>query len=162
MKKHIFTLLCVAFLGTMALAQSLQPSQVPATVKKSLITKYPKTLDLQWEKLGSNYQAQFLLGENWYTVIFTSNGEWISTERYAEERDLPAAIIQDIERQFSDGYIAAVLIVEKPKTSKTYHIQIDFEDDSYELVYNQEGKLQSKTKTEYQEELGDDYQDSED
>jgi hypothetical protein len=155
MKKQLFTLLCVAFLGSMALAQSLQPSQVPSNVKKSLMTKYPKTLDLQWEKIGSNYQAQFLNGENWYAVVFTSAGEWVSTERYGEEKDLSTAVAQHIQANFSDGYISSVLIVEKPKTAKTYKIQIDFDDDSYELIYTHDGKLQSKTKTEYTDESED-------
>ncbi|MEY2923942.1 MAG: hypothetical protein RLZZ337_482 [Bacteroidota bacterium] len=150
MKKLIFTLLCAVFMGITVNAQSVTAAQVPSAIKKAMMMKYPKASGVQWEKQASNYEAQFMLGNNWTTANFDAAGVWLQTSSFMDPEAVPANISAAAQKDVPGGNIISATMVEKNKAGKTYLVQYATETDAYNLVYSADAKLISKEKEVYE------------
>ena len=157
MKRITLILLCAVLMSISAYAQTVTAAQVPGPVKKSLITKFPKATDVEWEKVAANYQAQFTNGNDWTVALFSATGEWQKTEISLDTEMLPATLKTSISKNFK-GFetTSATKIINKGGTN--YLVQVDSETEGYEVLIKEDGTVVKKTKVEYIEE---DYEESE-
>jgi hypothetical protein len=155
MKKIIITLLCAAFLSVTAVAQVVPASQVPAVVKKTFLSKFTKTSDLEWEKKGTDYLAQFVSGNAWMSATFSAAGLWLETTSAIESTALPVVVSSAIKKAYPGWEINAATVAEKANVGKQYEVLVDKDNETYNLLYKADGTFISKTKVEYEE---DDFQ----
>lgn len=159
MKKLIFTLLCAVFVSIAVNAQTLTAAQVPPAVKKAVMMKFPKASGVQWEKQQANYEAQFMLGNNWTTASFDAAGQWLSTSSFLDPEALPANISAAVKKEIPGSEILSVTATEKAKVGKTFLVQAATEVDTFDLVYKVDGTMVSKTQVVYEEEETDESSD---
>ena len=145
MKKITLILLCAVFMSISAYAQTITAAQVPGPVKKSLITKFPKASDIEWEKVSANYQAQFTNGNDWTVAIFSATGDWIKTEISIDTETLPATLKTAIAKNFK-GYEVTSATKMINKGGASYLVQVDSETDGYEALFKEDGTLIKKSK----------------
>ena len=55
-------------------AQKLMSNDVPANFTESLFKKYSKAPDIEWEKYGTDYKAEFGIGRMEYEVWLNKDG----------------------------------------------------------------------------------------
>jgi len=79
-------------------AQSVPAAQVSSAVKKTLMTKYPKAHDVEWEKESSNYMAMFSNGEDWTEAVFTATDVWTTSNVNIDPEKMPAALAATVKR----------------------------------------------------------------
>lgn len=79
MKKLIFLMIGLVTVS-ITKAQKVSEKEVPAVVKSVLQRNYPDTNDLKWEKEAENYDAEFEVAENGYSVLIDPTGNIIETE----------------------------------------------------------------------------------
>ncbi len=155
MKKIIFTLLCAVFASIAVNAQTVAAAQVPSAVKKAVMMKYPKASGVQWEKQQANYEAQFMLGNNWTTAAFNAAGQWLQTSSFLEATALPASITASINKEVPGAEILSATSVDKAKGGKIFMVQAATEIDTYDFTYNADGSMVSKTKVVYEDDESD-------
>jgi hypothetical protein len=155
MKKIIFTLLCAVFASIAVNAQTVAAAQVPSAVKKAVMMKYPKASGVQWEKKQANYEAQFMLGNNWTTAAFSPAGEWLETASFIEATALPANIIASVKKEVPGAEILSATAIEKAKVGKSFMVQAATEVDTFDLTYKADGTMVSKTKVVYEDDESD-------
>jgi hypothetical protein len=148
MKKITLILLCAVFMSISVYAQSVPAAQVPSAVKKTLMTKYPKAQDVEWEKESSNYMAMFSNGEDWTEAVFTAAGVWTTSNVNIDPEKMPAALSATVKKANPGLEISGVNRIESAKGAPTYEIQLDSEDASYIAIYKADGTLVSKKQAE--------------
>ncbi len=155
MKKSVFVWLCAVLMSVSAYAQSVTAAQVPSPVKKAMMTKYPKSNDIEWEKAGNTYIAMFSAGDDWTVATFTDKGVWAKTDVSIDPETLPAAVKTAISKLF-EGYEATSANKIETPSGTTYLAQVVGEDARYEVIFKADGSVVKKTKQEEEE-----YEDSE-
>lgn len=159
MTKSLFVWLCAVLMSVSAYAQSVTAAQVPSPVKKAMMTKYPKSSDLDWEKDGINYKAMFSAGDDWTVATFTPKGEWVGTDISVDPETLPATVKTAISKTFVGYEATSANRLESP-SGTTYLIQVYAEDAGYEVVLKPDGSVVKKTKLEDEIEEDDSESDS--
>jgi hypothetical protein len=161
MTKSIIVWLCAVLMSISVSAQSIPAAKVPCPVKKTLIVKYPKAAEVEWEKVGSTYIAMFANDDDWTEATFSQTGVWQTTSGNIDPAKLPNALAQTVRKGNPDFEISSVIRKDAASTPPTYEITLDSETDTYTTVYKADGTLISKAKNE-DGDGSEDYEDSDD
>ncbi len=128
--KKVF-LLCIIALGVLSVkGQDLLDSEVPETVKKVVNNKFPEVYDLEWEKSGENFEADFELNRYDNSVWINPAGEILQQKSEISKTDLPAAVIRAIELKYANYRIDDSDKIHSGE--KTYY-KVDLENSNSEL-----------------------------
>ena len=151
MKKSVIVWLCAVLMSVSAYAQSIPAAKVPSPVKKTLMTKYPKASEVEWEKVGTSYLAMFSNGDDWTEATFSATGVWQKTAVNMHPEKLPAALAQTVKKGNPNFEISSVIRKDVAAGPPTYEIILDGETESYTAIYKADGTLVSKVKAEEEE-----------
>lgn len=78
-----------------------QKEKAPKAVKENFKIKYSNENGLDWEKdKNGNFKASFKKEGKYFRVDFSSNGNWIETERTIDKKDLPELIQNILVKEF--------------------------------------------------------------
>jgi hypothetical protein len=99
MMYRLFFIVSVVCLSLNAQAQELKESSVSAGVVNSFRSMYPESYVYEWEwsKKKQMYEAEFMHRGFKHEAYFTSEGEWLYTEKDMSYRDLSENITKLIE-----------------------------------------------------------------
>ncbi|RTQ53317.1 hypothetical protein EJV47_00840 [Hymenobacter gummosus] len=79
----------------------VKPNQVPEAVRSSLAARFPSTTDLEWKKVGSDYEADFEVNTVDHDALFTAAGELVKYKLDIPTTELPEAVRTAISQQYS-------------------------------------------------------------
>ncbi len=143
--KQILILLFAVVTTSNVQAQKLKESEVPAPVKKAFMQKFPKAKDAKWEKEDATaIEAEFKMDNSEYSAKFDLEGKWLETEMEVDKKQLPAAILATIAKEFSDFKIEEAEKVETPGNDLVYELELEKKEITYEVQFNKEGKVLKK------------------
>lgn len=114
MKRIVIFSLMILFAGTMAFAQSIKASDVPAGVLKAYQMKVIDTLPTKWEKSGEFYTARFKKSKLTASMVFKESAEWIWTRWEISSQYLPKKVIAYLTANYPKYKIASSIIEYKP------------------------------------------------
>lgn len=126
MKTMIF--LFGLFLSISTFAQEVGSSRIPADVTKAFEDKYQGAELDEWEFSDESgfYQAEFEMDRKEYEAYFTSDGEWVYTERDIKKSDLPQAVLDAIQNsEYSDWEIDDVEEHDTAANGLIYEIELE-------------------------------------
>jgi hypothetical protein len=161
MTKSIIVWLCAVLMSISVSAQFIPADKVPGPVKKTLIIKYPKAAEVEWEKVGSTYIAMFANDDDWTEATFSQTGVWQTTSVNMDPDKLPVALVQIVKKGNPSFEISSVIRKDAAATPPIYEITLDSETETYTAVYKADGTLISKVKNE-DGNGSEDYEDSDD
>lgn len=151
MKQNVF-LIATILVCSYANAQKLKDSDVPAAAKKTFTQKFPAANDVKWEKEDdASIEAEFKIGKVEYSATFDQAGKWLETESEIKKSELPQAILSAITKEFSGFKIEEAEKLETPE-GKFYEVKLEKKEISYEVQFNEAGKVLKKEKVEEKEE----------
>lgn len=132
------------------------PSQaqrmVPEKVTSAFHDKFPHVDRTSWEKENENeWEGEFKMDGTEYSASFTSNGDWIETEREIKKSEIPGDIIAIINKAYSDYEIEEAEMGENQQ-GKFYEFEIEVGEKEYEVMIDANGKLTSKASDEERDE----------
>jgi hypothetical protein len=142
MKKALIIISIFSFSIT-AVAQTIEPSEVPKLVASNLHKTHPYPENIKWEMDYDNYVARFDKDKVKVSITYNKDGEWIKTETPVTHKSLPAAVKSCMTKQFDiykENYIEKV---EKPD-GVFYHIDLEYNQLDYEVVISESGELIKK------------------
>lgn len=118
-------------------------SAVPENVEKAFQSRFPQAEEVEWMEGEAGYEAIFLLGDYSKSAIFNENGEWLETNTFLNEDQVPAEIIQALKTLYSgDTYTYNnFILTESNREEPTYQLSVDSEEKSISLVMDAKGNV---------------------
>lgn len=141
MKKYIIITLAAAFGLTMAKAQKLSATQVPAAVKNSFAKAYPNQT-VKWEKEKDKYEAAFKKNGADMSVLYTTAGEATETETDIKTTELPAPVLSYIKTNMPGKSITEAAKITTTAGVVTYEAEVAGQD----MIFDDKGKFIKKIK----------------
>lgn len=123
---------------TMAVAQTVKSSNVPAPAKDALMKKYPEASKVTWEKEKGNYEANWggKSGED-MSVQFTPAGVFIEQVAAISPSQLPAAVSSYVKAHYKGVKITEAGKVTDAKGSLKYEAEVKGKD----LMFDEKGNF---------------------
>ncbi|MBX0334923.1 PepSY-like domain-containing protein [Pontibacter sp. HSC-14F20] len=113
---------------------------VPATVREALSTSFPNATDIDWEKKGEDFEADFDIDRVDYSALFNSSGSMMKHKYNIAETELPEAIRTTITQNYADRKIDdPEVLVQNGDT--LYQVELDHTTSADEkLVFSADGQ----------------------
>ncbi|WP_157418075.1 PepSY-like domain-containing protein [Aequorivita capsosiphonis] len=138
--KTVKTLMLLLFVTTIAVAQDLNPSELPETVKNAFLKDYSKATDVEWERDMENYKVEFDMERMEQEIWYTASGEVIKKEQDITEADLPQGIRDAIKSKYPDYRVDDVEMTwQDGKT--TYEVELEKGKEEWKIVYDSNGNV---------------------
>ncbi|MDO6390439.1 PepSY-like domain-containing protein [Pontibacter sp. BT731] len=120
-------------------AQDVAEKDVPEAVKSALSQKYANATDLDWEKHGENYEADFDVNRIDHAVMIDPSGKILMTRHDLMEKDLPQNIQTAISQNYKGMRVDDVEQVEKDGNTY-YQLELDQKGKDKKIVLSKDGK----------------------
>lgn len=138
--KLIITLFAIFF--TINLSTCQESSAVPAVVQQAWEAKYPNENDPDWEiDSNGNYESHFKKKGVKYRADFSPKGYWIETETNITETDLPIAIRQRLDAEYSDLKITEIEKVEHYTKGLFYDVEFKRKGKNKDVEFDASGNI---------------------
>jgi uncharacterized membrane protein YkoI len=149
--KKVLLMIGLVVAGYSINAQDVVDSKsVPDKVSSALTQKYPdlRSGDIEWEKKGSHYKAEFTKDGQDYEVKFDNTGNWVSTEIELTEKDLPEKVRNGLNKsEYKSWKVKDVEKKEKPQGKTLYRIEVEKGEQEYDVYFDPEGTIVKKHKS---------------
>jgi uncharacterized protein YxeA len=129
--------------------QGRQQTDVPSNVSSALMEKYPNlnSRDVEWNKEGSNYQAEFMNKGIKYEVVIDDSGNWVATETEISKSELPDKVKEGLKNsEYGSWNVNEVEKRESPEAKSMYIIEVEKGNQDYDVYFDQNGKVMKKVK----------------
>ena len=142
MKKVMF-LLGFATVAVATQAQNLKSENVPAAIKLSFEKHFPNAKEVEWEKEGANYEAEFKWKEAGHSMVMDTQGNLLETELEIKVDELPEAARKYIAEKYPNQKIKEAARITLQNGAVKYEAEINGKD----VMFNGNGNfIQEKSK----------------
>lgn len=142
MMKSTIYLFVLLGIGSIACEDELVEKDVPEAVKSGLTATFPEAAQVEWEKEGEHFEAEFLFNTLEHEALLTAEGEVLKYKHDITEAELPEAVRSSVNQQHAGMIISDP---EKLQLQDQVFYQLELEKDKQELklVYNESGQEQT-------------------
>jgi len=99
-----------SFLGC---SQNLAVGELPSLVQNGLKTQFPTATDVEWEKNGNLFEAEFDINQTDHTALLDGTGKIVMHKQDIEATQLPEPVAKALRTNFSGYQIDDLEQVEK-------------------------------------------------
>ncbi|MFD3003944.1 hypothetical protein ACFS7Z_26545 [Pontibacter toksunensis] len=119
------------------------PNDVPEQVKSTLTSNFSAAMDVEWEKTGGNYTAEFEVAGVDHDALITPAGELLQYKHTIPDTELPDAVTAAILQQHSDKHLDEA---EKLYRGNEVFYQVEMENTGTDLylVFSPDGQEQAE------------------
>jgi uncharacterized membrane protein YkoI len=154
--KKIMVLVALVLTISLAHAQKLKETDLPAAVKDSFAKRFPQAKNVSWSKENdAEYEAEFKINGTEQSVNFDQAGKWLMTETEIKKSELPAAVQASIAKEFPGYKIEETEKTESAANGSFYEIEVEKGKVTYEVQISADGKV-IKKEEEKEDKDGDD------
>ena len=143
MKKTIIAVLLL--ISVAAIAQKVDASKIPASVKASFSKNFPGLAQVKWEREKGNFEAGFTQNGLKMSAVFDEKGNLIETETAIDIANLPAGAKEYIAQNYKGSKIKEAAMLKMPNGDINYEAEVKDSD----LIFDASGKFIKKTKIEF-------------
>jgi hypothetical protein len=141
MKNSIILTTVFVFISVTAFSQK-NPSEI---VKKEFAKKYATAQSVKWDNEEKNeWEAEFIMDGKKMSASFDNLGKWIESETSIAEKELPASVINTLNKDYQGYKKGAIEIFEDSKT-KGFEMSLKKGDISVEVLIDNNGTIIKKT-----------------
>jgi hypothetical protein len=143
MKTTIATIaLCLGF--TIANAQQIKETEVPAAVKQGFEKKYPGAKVEKWEKEGADYEAGFHLNKVESSAVIEANGTFKELEQEIKTSELPKAAVEYCAKNFAGHKLSEAAKITDASGKVSYEAEMTKEKEHFDVIFNDKGNFVKK------------------
>ncbi|WP_017733693.1 PepSY-like domain-containing protein [Nafulsella turpanensis] len=141
--KNIFALVAGIFLlaSCEELDNILPGDKAPAEIKNDLAERHPNAEDVEWEKEGNLWEAEFEENSVEVSVIYDADLNWVRTERDIPIDELPENVKDYIATNFPDGKLEEAASFESYDEGNGFVVEVSNDGMEYELFFDEEGEF---------------------
>ncbi|MEI8113930.1 MAG: PepSY-like domain-containing protein [Bacteroidia bacterium] len=134
------TTLLVLCLFVICLATNAQKTP-PVAVSKAFAEKFKSAEKVKWSmEEATEWEAEFKLNGKEASASFDLAGKWLETELGIEKSELPAAVKDAINKQYSAAKIRECNNIDSPAFTG-YEIALNDKGKKFEVQVTKDGKL---------------------
>ena len=138
--KTLKILAITLFATSVAMAQDLNSSDVPGTLKDAFSKEYSKATDVEWEKEMDNYKVEFDLNRQDNEVWYNASGSVLKKEQEITEAELPQAINTAIKSNYAGYRVDDVEKIWQNNTT-TYEVELEKGQDEKHITFDGNAKV---------------------
>ena len=135
--KKLTLITVAAMITSLAFAQKLQEKDVPIPVKSIFQKQYPNSKEVEWEKEGENFEAEFELNKIEQSVLFDAKGNILETEVEIELSQLPKGVLDYVTTSYKVKSVKEAAKITDAKGIVTYEAEIK----DLDLLFDSNGKF---------------------
>jgi hypothetical protein len=124
--KQLISFLIIGFISTGLFAQKISSSQVPLSILKDFNSKFSTAKKVKWVKEEKNYEVEFILNGKGIDVTYDTIGNWVETLSEIALVELPATVIDSINRLFQNCTITSAARIDQISSEALYEAEIKF------------------------------------
>lgn len=121
MKQRFLLAVCLLF-SSLAYAQDIPVSSVPAPVLNSFTKAFPKAVKVEWEMKGDLYNAEFDVDRRDHEVWLNNTGAIVKHKQEIKSRELPATVSASLKKSYKGYWIDDV---DKYEVGKQFFYKIE-------------------------------------
>jgi hypothetical protein len=141
MKNVVILAIVFEFISVSAFSQK-NPSE---TVKKEFSKKYATAQSVKWDSEEKNeWEAEFTLDGKKMSASFDNSGIWIESETAISEKELPASVVNTLNKDFLGYKKGNIEIFESP-AMKGFELGLKKGETSIEVIIDNNGKVIKNT-----------------
>jgi hypothetical protein len=141
MKNSIILTTVFVFISVTAFSQK-NPSEI---VKKEFAKKYATAQSVKWDNEEKNeWEAEFFMDGKKMSASFDNLGKWIESETSIDEKELPASVVNTLNKDYQGYKKGAIEIFEDSKI-KGFEMSLKKGDISVEVLIDNNGTIIKKT-----------------
>ena len=154
MKRLSILLIGAAFVISQACGQA--GKDVPEKVKTNFTGKFPEAQKVKWEKENATeWEAEFKLNGTPYSANFNADGTWMETEYEIKESEIPPAVKQTLDRDYTGYEIEESEVTETPEGT-FYEFALEKDESELKVSISADGTVVKKETREEGEEGDED------
>ncbi|MDI1353269.1 MAG: hypothetical protein PSX36_00025 [bacterium] len=128
-------LLALTFSTSIMCAQKLAEKEVPVPVLGGFKMKYKDVKVEKWEKEGANFEAEFDLNKQEYSVLLDAAGNILETEVEIPVSELPLGVKEYVTKNYKGSKIKEASKITDASGMVTYEAEVAKED----LIFDANG-----------------------
>jgi uncharacterized membrane protein YkoI len=135
------TFLTIALAGGTLLggcSQRITAATIPSLVQNAVQVKFPEAKTIEWEKKGTNYEAEFEIAGLEHTVLLDSTGHLLMQKQDINAAQLPEAVTTAFQRDFQ-GFQVDDLEQVTQQGQVYYQVELEKSLRSVKKVYAAQG-----------------------
>lgn len=126
-----------AMITSLTFAQKLKEKDIPASVKTAFQKNFLQAKAENWEKEGSNFEAEFEWDNLEQSVLIDAQGNVIETEVEIELNQLPKGVLEFVKANYKGQKVKEAAKITDAKGTVTYEAEIKGMD----LLFDSTGKF---------------------
>ncbi|ARS37228.1 PepSY-like domain-containing protein [Pontibacter actiniarum] len=141
------TAIALLFLGSFLFAcdndDDVKPDDVPVAVKDTLVNTFPNAQNIEWDKKGEDYEADFDQDTVEYDALLNASGALLMHKYDIAEAALPEEVKASITQNYAGYRVDDAEVVDR---AGALYYQVDLEKDNSEekLVLSADGQAQTE------------------
>ena len=140
MKKSLI-IVALGVSTSIAYAQKIKSTEVPAPVTTAFAKQYTKATDVKWDKESENFEASFDLNKTDHSVLYNAQGKVLETEIEIEVKQLPTGVLEYVKSNYKGESVEEATKITDSNGVVTYEAEVDDKD----LVFDSNGKFLKET-----------------
>lgn len=125
--------------------RDISASDVPKAVMDTFKSTFPDANDVEWEKKGKEYEADFEVQNIDYSARFGANGKLIMQKQDVLELDIPEAVGTAIQRDYEGYHIDDVERIEMDG-KEYFQVELDGKRRDQKVVFSNDGNKTNKVR----------------
>lgn len=138
------TVLTFGFTSCNSDDDNTQPDQIPNAVTTAFNLQFSTATDVEYTKIGTDYEVDFDIATVDHEALFTSDGNLIKYKYDILLSEVPQAIKTTVETDFENRIIddTEILVVH---SVNYYQLELENQPIDNELVFNADGTVNTNT-----------------
>ena len=129
--RQLLLLLLISAFATAAAAQG-----VPAPVQAAFTAKHPG-ITPEWEKEGSQYEAEYMVNGREHSSVFTASGDLVAEEMEIKAVELPEAVRTHVKNHLGNAKIDEAARINQADGKVVYEAEVGHKD----YLFDDKGNL---------------------
>lgn len=130
-----------------ATAKMVVAEKVSSTVRSAFAQKFKAVSNVSWKAGEELYFVQFLQSNQFFTAVFSTDGEYVALSREISTKDLPLKVANALKENYADHQLSAVATEIVMDGETAYYITAENDRFSKILKCGTEGSLSVFKKT---------------
>ena len=124
----------------------------PENVKKEFAKKYASAQSIKWDSEEKNeWEAEFNMDNKKMSACFDNSAKWIESETEISEKELPAAVVNTLNKDFQ-GYKKGLIEIFESSEIKGFEITLKKGESTLEVLFDNSGKVIKKSESKEEDE----------
>jgi hypothetical protein len=143
MKKIISYAACLLIVTSVAAAPG---SKLVQTFNET----FPNAKNVKWSDDKAGYFVSFYLNENLEKILYNKDGEFVSSWKYSDGKELPVNIVMTLNKKYNQGKIIGVTELDTQENTN-YEVKLTKGTKLYSVTLSADGAVLKEDSFKYQD-----------